>query len=213
MVAGSEGVKIRSSDSSRLKILGIVGSPRLGGNTEALTKIALEEIEKEGLETELITLAGKKIAPCDACRSCKTTGECHHKDDFQEIYQKMLDSDGFIIASPVWHSAASPQTWNFVSRTIIGYYTSGAKPGEDVKPFENKVGGPIVVGRRAGHNFTLAQLMFFFLGAGMVVPGSSYWNVAFGLEKGEVLRDEEGVRIIKDFGRKLAWLAKKVNSK
>jgi multimeric flavodoxin WrbA len=195
-----------------LKILGIVGSPRLGGNSEALTKIALEEIANAGLETELITLVGKKIAPCDACRSCRTTGECHHKDDFQEIYGKMLSSDGFILASPVWHGAASPQTWSLVSRTIISYYTSGAEPGEDVKPFENKVGGPIVVGRRAGLNFTLAQLTFFFLGAGMVVPGSSYWNVAFGLEKGEALEDGEGVRTMRDFGRKLAWLAKKVNS-
>jgi len=195
-----------------LKILGIVGSPRVGGNSEALTKIALEEIAKEGIETELIPLAGKKIAPCDHCRSCKTTGECHHRDDFQEIYQKMLNSDGFILASPVWHGAASPQTWSLVSRTIIGYYISGAKPGEDIKPFENKVGGPIVVGRRAGQNFTLAQLMFFFLGAGMVVPGSSYWNVAFGLEKEEALKDEEGVKTMRNFGRKLAWLAKKVNS-
>jgi multimeric flavodoxin WrbA len=190
-----------------LKILGIVGSPRKGGNSEALTKIALEEISKEGIETELVTLAGKKIAPCDACRSCKTTGKCHHNDDFQSIYEKMLSSDGFILATPVWMGAVTPQMWSLISRTIINYYTGGPR-----KPFSNKVGGPIVVGRRGGLSFTLSQLMNFFMLKAMIVPGSNYWNIVFGLEKGEALKDEEGVNTIRDFGRRLAWLAKKVNT-
>jgi multimeric flavodoxin WrbA len=80
------------------------------------------------------------------------------------------------------------------------------------KPLRNKVGGPIVVARRAGHNFTFAQLMFFFMISEMIVPGSTYWNVAFGRSKGDVTKDEEGVRTIKNFGQKLAWLAKKINA-
>jgi multimeric flavodoxin WrbA len=68
------------------------------------------------------------------------------------------------------------------------------------------------VARRAGHNFTFAQLMFFFMISEMIVPGSSYWNVAFGRSKGEALNDEEGVRTIQNFGRKLAWLVKKINA-
>jgi multimeric flavodoxin WrbA len=68
------------------------------------------------------------------------------------------------------------------------------------------------VARRAGHNFTFAQLMFFFMISEMIVPGSSYWNVAFGRSKGEALKDEEGVRTIQNFGRKLAWLVKKINA-
>ena len=80
------------------------------------------------------------------------------------------------------------------------------------KPFENKVGGPIVVARRAGKNFTLAQLMFFYMIQGMIVPGSTYWNVAIGRHKGQAANDEEGVKTIRNFGRKLAWLAKKVNT-
>lgn len=69
-----------------------------------------------------------------------------------------------------------------------------------------------MVARRAGHNFTLAQLMFFFLISGMIVPGSTYWNIAFGRQKGEVLKDEEGVNTIKHFAQKIAWLAKKIKS-
>ena len=186
-----------------MKIIGIVGSSRKGGNTETLTKIALEEIQKAGIETELITLADKEIKPCDACLSCRQTGECHIKDDLPPILKKMLEADGIILASPVYFGSASPQIKALIDRS--GYWSR-------VKgmPFENKVGGPIVVARRAGQNFAYAQLMFFFMITGMIVPGSTYWNVAFGREKGEVIKDEEGVQTVKYFGKKLAWLAKKI---
>jgi len=187
-----------------MKILGIVGSPRSGGNTETLTRIALEEIEKDGLETELITLAGKKIAPCDGCRTCLTTGKCHIRDDFESIFNKMTKADGIILATPVYYGAATPQITSLISR-FYGY-------SRKKKPLENKVGGPIVVARRAGHNFTLAQLMFFFMITGMIVPGSTYWNIAFGRQKGDVTNDEEGVRTIRNFAHKLAWLTKKINA-
>jgi multimeric flavodoxin WrbA len=184
-----------------LKILGIVGSPRLCGNTEILTKIALEEIKKNGIDTELIKLSDKNIAPCDACKACRITGECHIKDDFQNIYNKMVEAEGFILASPVWYGAATPQISNLISRC----YVRGSK-----RPFENKVGGPIVIARRAGHNFTYAQLMFFYMISGMIVPGSTYWNVTFGQEKGDIIKDEEGIQIIKNFGTKISWLVKKL---
>jgi multimeric flavodoxin WrbA len=186
-----------------MKILGIVGSPRRGGNTEALTEIALEEIAEEGIETELIHLAGKKIAPCDACRTCRTTGECRIRDDFQAIHEEMVKADGFILATPVWFGAATPLMTSLISRCYVSRRSN---------PFENKVGGPIVVARRAGKNFTFAQLMFFFMIHGMIVPGSTYWNVAIGDERGEVAGDEEGVRTIRNFGKKLAWLDKKLNA-
>jgi multimeric flavodoxin WrbA len=187
-----------------LKIVGIVGSPRVKGNTETLVTIALEEIRKEGIDTELISLAGKKITPCDACGSCRTSGKCHIKDDFEVIYAKMEESDGIILATPVYFGAATPQMTSLVSRC---YAYRGTK-----RPFENKVGGPIVVARRAGHNFTYAQLMFFFMISGMIVPGSTYWNIAFGREKGDVAKDEEGINTIKHFGKKLAWLTKKIKA-
>jgi multimeric flavodoxin WrbA len=185
-----------------MKVVGIVGSPRRGGNTEMLTRIALEEISKQGLETELISLAGKRVAPCDACGTCYKTGKCHIKDDFDSIFLKMKKAEGVILASPVYFSAATPQIASFISR----FY------GTRRKPFKNKVGGPIVVARRAGQNFALAQLLFFFMIAEMIVPGSTYWNVAFGRAKGDVLKDEEGINTIKNFGRRMAWLIKKINS-
>jgi len=185
-----------------MKVVGIVGSPRRKGNTEILTQVALEEIRKEGLETELVSLAGKKVEPCDACGACYKTGKCHIKDDFDSIFLKMKDADGIILASPVYFSAATPQMTSFISRF---HGTRG-------KPFRNKVGGAIVVARRAGHNFTFAQLMFFFMIAEMIVPGAIYWNVAFGRAKGDVLNDEEGINTIKSFGHRVAWLIRKINA-
>jgi multimeric flavodoxin WrbA len=185
-----------------MKVVGIVGSGRREGNTEILTRIALDEIQKEGLETELISLAGKKVEPCDGCRTCVKTGKCHIKDDFDAVFLKMKRADGIILASPVYYGAATPQMTSLISR----FYSKRDKPLRD------KVGGPIVVARRAGHNFTLAQLMFFFMISEMIVPGSTYWNVAFGRSKGDVLNDEEGINTIKNFGRKMAWLIRKINT-
>ena len=184
-----------------MKVVGIVGSPRLGGNTETLTRIALDEMKKKGLDTELITLAGKRIQPCDSCKSCVKTGKCRLQDDFDDIFAKVKEAEGLILASPVYYGAATPQITAFISR----FYST------DGKPLRRKVGGPIVVARRAGKNFTFAQLMFFFMIHEMIVPGSTYWNVAFGRGKGEVEKDEEGVRIIKNFARNVAWLIKKIN--
>jgi len=186
-----------------MKVVGIVGSGNRGGNTEIITRIALEEVEKEGLETELISLAGKKIQPCDGCRSCVKTGKCHFKDDFEAIFLKMKKADGIILSTPVYYGAAAPQLVSFLSR----FYS------KKNKPLRNKVGGPIVVARRAGQNFTFAQIMFFFMIQEMIVPGSTYWNVAFGRLKGDVLKDDEGIQTIRHFGKKLAWLAKKINTK
>lgn len=183
-----------------MKVVAIVGSPRSGGNTEILARTALDEIQKEGLETELISLAGKKIEPCDGCRGCIETGKCHFNDDFDAVFDRMKEADGIILASPVYYGAATPQMASFMSR----FYAKRDKPLRD------KVGGPIVVARRAGHNFTFAQLMFFFMISEMIVPGSTYWNVAFGRSKGDVLKDEEGINTVRHFGRKMAWLIKKI---
>jgi multimeric flavodoxin WrbA len=185
-----------------LKVVGIVGSARRGGNTETLTQIALDEIRKEGIETELIRLGEKKIAPCDGCRGCVETGKCHIKDDFASVFAMMKEADGIILATPVYYGAATPQVVSLISRF---------EAARD-KPLKRKVGGPIVVARRAGHNFTLAQLMFFFMISEMIIPGSSYWNVAFGREKGDVLKDEEGIRTIKNFARNMSWLLKKIQT-
>ena len=187
-----------------IQILGVSGSPRIDGNTMQLLKEALDAArDEENVETELITLADKDIKPCDGCRSCRTTKECHIRDDMVSVFDKMVSADGIILATPVYFGSATSQIKALIDR-------AGYLAGSKGRIFENKIGGPMVVARRAGQNFTFAQLMYFFFITGMIVPGTTYWTIAFGRGKGEVLKDEEGVKTARNFGKKVAWIAKRL---
>ena len=190
-----------------MKVLGISGSPRKKGNTEFLIQLALDEIRKEGIDTEIITLANKTINPCNACMACKKDkNRCVIEDDFEPMFLKMREADGLILGTPVYFGSATPNIKSFMDRT--GYV---CRQGENF--FYRKVGAPIVVARRAGQNFTLAQLTFFLLLMGMiVVPGSPYWTFGFGRDIGEVEKDSEAIESISNLGRNMAWLLKKINS-
>jgi multimeric flavodoxin WrbA len=188
-----------------IRILGIVGSPRAGGNTERLVAEALKASAEAGAQTEIVRVSDKDIKPCDACMSCRKTGECKIKDDLESVFNKMVEADGLILASPVYFGSATPQIKALIDRA--GYLSIARD-----RVFENKVGAPMVVARRAGHNFTFAQLLFFFLHQGMIVPGSTYWSIAFGREKGEVKEDEEGMLTARNLGKKMVWLITRIKS-
>ena len=185
-----------------MKAIGVVGSPRKGGNTEILTRHTLEAIEEEGLTTELIRLAGLDIRPCDACLVCRKGEPCHIDDDLLPLYTRLQEAEAVILSSPVYFGSATALLKAFMER--VGYL---ARPK---MVFAGKVGGPLVVARRAGHNFTFAQLLYWFHILGFFVPGSTYWNIAFGREKGEVREDEEGLRTARNFGKNIAFLVKKL---
>lgn len=189
-----------------MKALAIVGSPRKGGNTEILTRHTLKAIEEEGLETELISLAYLDIKPCTACKVCEKEESCPIDDDFWPIYIKMKEADAIILASPVYFGSATPLIKALMDRAGYIAHWSGRRV------FERKVGGPLVVARRAGQNFTLAQLAYWFYIMGCFVPGSTYWNIAFGEEKGEVEKDEEGLKTAWNFGKNIAFLVKKLKT-
>ncbi len=188
-----------------MRAIGIVGSPRKKGNTEFLTKHTLKSIAEEGLDTELIRLAGLDIRPCIACGVCNDKEQCPIKDDLFPIYEKMKQAEAIILASPVYYSSVSALLKGLMERT-------GFIAGHGRGIFNGKVGGPLVVARRAGQNFTHAQLAFWFHINGFFMPGSTYWNVAFGREKGEVAEDEEGLDTAWNFGKNVAFLVKKLNT-
>ncbi len=190
-----------------MKVLGISGSPRAGGNTELLVQLALDTLAQEGLETEFLSLADRPIKPCQACERCRGTNppRCMQEDPaFEGIIDKFIDSHGILIGSPVYFGSATPQTMALLDR--VGYVNRFA--GNFLR---RKVGAAIVVARRAGHNFTFAQINYFFLISEMIVPGSTYWNLAFGRGKGEVLNDQEGVETVKTLARNMAWVLKKLH--
>ncbi len=188
-----------------MKAIGIVGSPRKNGNTELLTTHTLKAIAEEGLDTELIRLAGLEIQPCNACMVCQKEERCSIEDDLFPIYGKMKEADSIILASPVYYGSATALIKALIER--VGYISRW-----NGSPFHGKVGGPLVVARRAGKNFTFAQLTLWFQILGFFVPGSSYWNVAIGRDKGDVRHDEEGLQTAWNFGKNIAFLVKKLRS-
>jgi len=187
-----------------MKVLAICGSPRPRGNTWHLLQEAIKVLEQQGIATEYVSLHEKDIRPCLACEKCaKEKNRCAQEDDFNELYAVMAQADGFIVGSPVYFGSATPNMMALLDRA--GYV---ARMGDNI--FDRKVGSPIVVARRAGVNFTYAQLLYFFMIMGMVVPGSTYWPIAFGRAPGEVTKDEEGIKTITTLAENIAWLLKKL---
>ena len=187
-----------------MKALGIAGSPRANGNTEIITAHTLKAIGEEGIETELVSLSGLDIRPCNACMTCRSEETCPIDDDLWPVYMKMKDADAIIMASPVYFGSTTALLKALMERTGYIAYNNG-------RPFDRKVGGPLAVARHAGQNFTVAQITFWFEIMGCFVPGSTYWNVSFGRAKGEVEKDEEGLRTAWNFGKNVAFLLKKLS--
>ncbi|HNR33634.1 MAG TPA: flavodoxin family protein [Candidatus Hydrogenedentes bacterium] len=189
-----------------MKAILICGSPRMNGNTEILLRKCQETLEARGIGCELVRLADKTIQPCTACGTCARNKDkaCAIKtDDFHGVFGKMLEADIIVLGSPVYFGSATPQLMSLLDRA--GYISRF-----NGNLFHRKLGGPIVVARRAGQNFTYAQLMYWFTIAGMIVAGSTYWNIAFGTKKGDVEQDAEGIETVVHFAENLAWLAGKI---
>lgn len=190
-----------------MKAIAISGSPRANGNTEYLLKRCLSKLEENNIETQFVSLQGKTIHGCKACGGCrqKQDGNCvFHDDDFAEVFEGIKQSDIIVVGSPVYYGSAVPELMALLDRAG---YVNGANNG---KFLSRKIGGPIIVARRAGQNFTYAQLLYWYMINNMIVPGSSYWNIAFGLAPGDVANDEEGIRTVEKFSENLAWLAEKL---
>ena len=189
-----------------MKAVVVCGSPRVKGNTQMILETACDVLKEKGVDTELVLLHNKLIKPCIACERCKQLKDrtCSIKDDdFHPVLEKIIEADAFIIGSPVYFGCATSQITSLLHRA--GYVAR-----QNNNFLKGKVGGPIVVARRAGHNFTYAQLLFFFTINDMIVPGSTYWNIAFGRKKGEVLDDEEGMDTIRTFAENVAGLLYKI---
>jgi len=188
-----------------MKAVAICGSPRSNGNTEILLNRCLTRLRENGIDTELITLRDKTIQPCKACGTCAKIGNgtCATVDDFDTVFGAMTEADIIVVGSPVYFGSATPEIMALLDRAGFVSKQSGGL-------LSRKIGGPIVVARRAGQNFTFAQLLMWFMINGLVVPGSSYWNIAFGRQVGEVENDEEGLATVDRFAENLAWLAEKL---
>ena len=185
------------------KVILLNASPRVNSNTKIVLEECAKEIEREGVETEIISLKGMKIQSCIACLKCVETGNCVLNDGLDEIIEKIRHADGFIPAAPVYFGTARGDIMAALQR--IGKVSRGGD-----KFLDWMVGGPIAVARRGGVTLTLQEMMMFFAINNMIVAGSTYWNMVIAGPEGTALEDEEGIETIRLFGQNVAKIIKKV---
>ena len=189
-----------------MKVVAFNGSPRPDGNTARLIKHVFTELEREGIETEAINVGTAAMRGCRACYQCfeKRNSHCSITNDIvNDCIDKMLAADGIILASPTYFANVTSEMKALMDRAGMVARANG-------EHLRHKVGAAVVAVRRGGEMQTFQALNSFFLISQMMVPGSCYWNFAFGREKGEVENDEEGLRTMRVLGQNMAWLLKKV---
>ena len=188
-----------------MKVTAFNGSPRHGGNTAQAIEIVFEELKKEGIETEIVNIGGKILSGCIACNKCKENKnrKCAVKDDgMNSNIEKMAESDGIIIASPVYYGNVTTSVKALIERC-------GQVSRANDELLRHKIGAPVVSVRRAGSNFTYAAINFFFGLMQMPIATSSYWNMTLARDPGEIQKDAEGINTFINLGKNMAWLIKK----
>ena len=189
-----------------MKVVAFSGSARKDGNTALLVKQVFAELDRAGVETELVQLAGKKIRGCTACMKCfeNKNGHCVIDNDFaNEAVEKMIAADGIILASPTYFSDVTTEMKALIDRTGMVVRANG-------NLLRRKAGAGVVAVRRGGAMHALQTLQNYFMIGEMIIPGSSYWNIGFGRLPGDVETDEEGMNTMKQLGENMAWLLKRL---
>ena len=185
-----------------MKVIAINGSARKDGNTAILIKTVFEELEKENISCEMIQLGGKPVRSCMVCGKCfeNKDNQCANKTDkFNDIFSKMLKADAIILGSPTYFAAISADLKALIERA--GYVAIANN-----NAFAGKIGAAVVAVRRGGATHAFDTINHMFQMSRMVIPGSTYWNMGFGLDKGEVLEDKEGLANMRHLGKCINWL-------
>jgi multimeric flavodoxin WrbA len=191
-----------------MKVVALNGSARKDGNTAVLINVVFEELKKEGIETELIQMAGKNIQGCLACYKCFKNKDrrCSvDKDILNDIMASMEKAEGILLGSPTYFSDVTSGMRAFIER--CGFV---ARANDYM--FKGKVGAAVVAVRRAGSIQAFTSMNLFLHYMQMFMPGSSYWNIGIGRDPGDVMKDEEGIQTMKTLGQNMAWLLKKLHS-
>ncbi len=191
-----------------MKVVAFNGSARKDGNTTKLVEYVFEELEKEGISTELIQLAGKHPHGCIACYQCfkRKDRRCAVESDcINECIEKMEAADGIILASPTYFADLSTELKALIDRTGMVSRANGDM-------YRRKVGAAVVARRRGGAIHVFDSINHFFTIGQMIIVGSSYWNIGVGRDKGDVVGDDEGVETMRTLGKNMAWLLKKIHS-
>lgn len=183
-----------------MKVLMLNGSPRKNGNTEIALKEIKKVLEEEQIEVEIIQIGGMEIRGCKGCQYCKEKGKCVIDDVVNEIAEKLAESDGLVIGSPVYYASANGTLVCLLDRL---FYSSKCNK-------TMKVGASVAVARRGGCSATFDELNKYFTISGMPIVSSQYWNSVHGRRPGDAEKDEEGLQTMRTLGRNMAFLIKSI---
>lgn len=181
-----------------MKVLMINGSPHTEGNTA----LALKEMEgifkNEGIETVTLQVGSQAVRGCVACSACSKLGKCAFDDVVNEAAQLLADSDGIVVASPVYYASANGTLISFLDRL---FYSSKCDK-------RMKVAASIAVARRGGCSATYDELNKYFTINNMPIAPSQYWNSVHGRFPGEAVKDEEGMQTMRTLARNMIFMMK-----
>jgi multimeric flavodoxin WrbA len=190
-----------------MKVVAFNGSARKDGNTAILLNLVLDELKGEGMDTEVIQLAGEPLAGCLACYKCiknKDQKCAVDNDRINDYIAKMHHAEGILLGSPTYIADVTASMKALVERSTIVSRANG-------EMFKRKVGAGVIAVRRAGAIHAFSSLNYFFLINQMIIAGSSYWNIGVGMAPGDVRNDREGLQTMKTLGQNMAWLLKKIH--
>ena len=185
---------------SQMKALLINGSPHANGCTFTALNIVANELEKNGIETEIVHIGNKDIRGCIACGKCAELGRCVFNDMVNEVAPKFEHADGLVVGSPVYYAGPNGTLTNLLDRLFFS------------TPFDKrmKVGAAVVSARRGGTTAAFDRLNKYFTISEMPIVSSRYWNMVHGHTPEDVMQDEEGVQIMRILGRNMAFLIRAI---
>ena len=181
-----------------MKVLMLNGGWRAEGNSAFMLEYIASELEKDGIESEIVNVGAAPVRDCLGCGKCSETGRCIFSDDgVNDFIDKAEDADGFIFATPVFYAHPAGRVLSFLDRVFYAGFR---------KVFDGKPGAAICVARRAGTTATLDVMNKYFGIAGMPCVGSTYWNELHGFTHDDLMRDEEGMQTLRNLAHNMAWL-------
>jgi len=188
-----------------MKVLLINGSPRQKGNTNIALSEIVQQLKKQGVESEIMWIGNKAVRGCIACNKCRENSDCRcvfgDQDITNEVIAKMDECDAVIIGSPVYYGQPSGQLLCLQQRML---YAGGAN-------FQGKPAAAVTICRRGGATAAFQTLQMPFQMCNMPLIGSQYWNIAYGREEGQASQDIEGMQTMRTLANNMAWTLKKMH--
>ena len=184
----------------KFKVLIINGSPREKGNIALALNEMKQVFDGLGVEYDYYQLGKMDIRGCIACETCRGTGKCVFNDIVNELSSKFEESDGLVIASPVYYGSANGTLMSALQRMFYSTHFDKSL----------KVGASVVSARRSGCTATFDELNKFFTLCNMPVATSQYWNNIYGWEPGEGSVDDEGRQVMRVLARNMVFLMRSI---